>query len=156
MDLDTNTVIIGAGPAGLATAVCLDRAGVDNIILERHQVVGSAWHNHYERLHLHTLKRYSYLPYRPFPAGVPKYPSRQDVVDYLTDYAQHFNLAPRFGQTVHSTVRDGASSTWLTTIRPTDGDGATTTLRSRHIVCATGYSGTRKQPEWPGQDDFAG
>jgi len=147
VNYDADTIIIGAGPAGLATAACLARAGIDYLVLERHDVPGSAWHNHYDRLHLHTVKRYSHLPYRPFPEHYPQYPSRQQVVDYLVDYASHFGIAPRFGHTVQSAVRDG------------DGWAVTTdkaTFRARHLVCATGYSGVPKMPAWPGMDTFAG
>ena len=95
-----STVIIGAGPAGLATAACLRRAGSEAAILERGAGVGAVWRRHYERLHLHTDKRNSALPYLPFPAHYPRYPSRDLVVEYLERYAEHFQLAPRFGAEV--------------------------------------------------------
>src|SRR5262249_37332683 len=56
------TVIVGAGPAGLAVAACLRRAGLDFVILERNLDVASSWRRHYERLHFHTVKQYSSLP----------------------------------------------------------------------------------------------
>ena len=53
---ETDTVIIGGGPAGLATSACLRRAGVPFVMLERSDRVGAAWHQRYDRLHLHTAK----------------------------------------------------------------------------------------------------
>jgi glycine/D-amino acid oxidase-like deaminating enzyme len=48
-------VIIGAGPAGLAVGAARAARGLDATLLERDRV-GSAWHRHYERLHLHTIR----------------------------------------------------------------------------------------------------
>ena len=90
----TNTVVIGAGPAGLACAACLQRRGIEHTLLEREPTVGSAWRRHYDRLHLHTNKRLSQLPHLGFSRDVPRYPSRQQVIDYLESYAEHFDLRP--------------------------------------------------------------
>ena len=72
--LQTETVIIGAGPAGLSVAPCLARASRESRVasrefefVERAETVGSAWrshYDHYDRLHLHTDKAHSELPFR--------------------------------------------------------------------------------------------
>ncbi len=92
---DVETVIVGAGPAGLAVAACLRRAGMPLVILEREDRVGASWHRHYARLHLHTDKAHSALPYLPLPKDYPKYPSRGQLIAYLESYARHFGLEPR-------------------------------------------------------------
>ena len=56
---ETPVLIIGAGPSGLATAACLRQKGIDFEIIEKSDQVGHAWHNHYDRLHLHTVKELS-------------------------------------------------------------------------------------------------
>ncbi|HET6283425.1 MAG TPA: FAD-dependent oxidoreductase, partial [Polyangia bacterium] len=64
---ETGTVIVGAGPAGLAVAACLRRAGSPFVVLEQSDAgVGASWRKRYRRLHLHTAKQYSGLPYLPF------------------------------------------------------------------------------------------
>src|SRR4051794_3997698 len=88
-------VIVGAGPAGLATAACLARRGVAALVLEAAPSLGQAWRNHYDRLHLHTVKGRSNLPGLRFARNVPRYPSRADVVSYLEEYAARFGIAPR-------------------------------------------------------------
>jgi hypothetical protein len=55
-------LVVGAGPAGLATSACLRREGLAHVVLEREAQIASAWHRHYDRLHLHTTKTYSGLP----------------------------------------------------------------------------------------------
>ena len=60
-------LVIGAGPAGLAVSASLRREGLKHVVLEREGNIGSAWHRHYDRLHLHTTKTYSGLPMMPWP-----------------------------------------------------------------------------------------
>src|SRR5215510_8672037 len=96
----THVVIVGAGPAGLAVGACLRRQHFPFVLLERHEQVANAWRHRYERLRLHTTKRFSSLPYLRYPASAPRCPSRQQVVDYLEAYAQRFDLQPRCGEEV--------------------------------------------------------
>jgi cation diffusion facilitator CzcD-associated flavoprotein CzcO len=93
-------VVIGAGPAGLATAASLKRRGIEPTVLEAGASLGTSWRNHYRRLHLHTVKAHSSLPGLPFPDDVPRYPSRADVIAYLEAYAARFGIAPRMNQPV--------------------------------------------------------
>jgi indole-3-pyruvate monooxygenase len=93
-------LIVGAGPAGLASAACLKRRGIDATVLEAGASVATSWRHHYRRLHLHTVKEHSSLPGLAFGDDVPRYPSREDVVDYLEAYATHFDLAARLSERV--------------------------------------------------------
>jgi len=145
--LDTETVVIGAGPAGLATATCLRHAGRPFLLLEQSAAVGQAWRNHYDRLHLHTSKRLSQLPGLAFPRRVPRYPARTQVIEYLEAYARNFELAPRFGERVVSVRREG--STWLTR-------SEREAFRSSNVVVATGFAHVPVRPSWPGLSSFAG
>ena len=97
-----DVIVVGAGPAGLASAACLQEAGLDTVVLERSDHVGSAWRQHYERLQLHTNNRLSHLPGLPFPDGVGRYLSRRQVVDYLDRYAGHHELDIQFGTNLGS------------------------------------------------------
>ena len=142
------TLILGAGPAGLATAGCLVQAGLPFEILEQTDTVGSAWRSHYERLHLHTVKHHSALPGLPYPPDYPLYPSRQQVVDYLAAYAERFGIKPHFDETV-------------TAVRRAPGGGYEVDSTSRrwvamHVVVATGLNREPLRPEWPGQAEFRG
>ncbi len=144
---ETDTVIVGAGPAGLATAACLRKRGLRYVVLEKAQHVGEAWRRHYDRLHLHTAKALSALPFLPFPADAPKYPSRAQVVEYLDRYTAHFGIEPRFDEQVSRVQRDGAH--WLT--RSSGGE-----FRSRNVVIATGNAREPVRPSWPGLAEFGG
>jgi putative flavoprotein involved in K+ transport len=49
---DGGTVVIGAGPAGLAAAAELRRRGVPAVVLDRADAIGSSWRGRYDRLRL--------------------------------------------------------------------------------------------------------
>jgi indole-3-pyruvate monooxygenase len=140
-------VIVGAGPAGLAVGGCLRRRQIPFVLLERHEQVATAWRQHYERLHLHTTKHFSSLPYLLFPAQVPRYPSRQQVVEYLDAYTQRFDLQPRCGQNVVSVQRTGARWEVETEHEQYTADS---------VVMTTGLNETPRLPTWPDQERFRG
>ena len=144
----SDVVIIGASAAGLAVAACLQREGVPSVkILEKADRIAVSWRSHYDRLHLHTARQHSALPGLPMPADYPKYPSRDQVVSYLENYASHFGLKPEFGQEVISVEQQNGH--WLTRTR----DKA---FQSSKIVFATGYNRVPNMPEWPNRDHFGG
>ena len=143
----TDAVVVGAGPAGLAMGAVLREIKVPFVMLERDEQVGSAWRRHYERLHLHTVKQHSSLPYRPFPKDVPRYPSCDQVIRYLEDYSRHFDLAPHYSWDVTHIRR--AADGWVT-------GSLRGTVASRQVVVAAGYNRIPRMPSWPGQHEFGG
>ncbi len=144
---EINTLIIGAGPAGLAVAACLKQRDVPFILLEQGDRVGRAWHDHYDRLHLHTSRGMSGLPGYPMPRHYPRYPGRDQVTAYLADYAAHFDLEPHFNQRLVRAERVG--DRWLAHT----GDR---TYTANALVLATGYTRKPHLPTWPGRNDYTG
>jgi len=148
MSMDAQVIIIGAGPGGLAVAACLQREGIrETLILEEADRIAASWHRHYERLHLHTPRDHSALPHLPMPGAFPRYPARNQVIDYFETYARHFALAPQFGERVQSARRQ--ADAW-----------EVTTPRGRYrapvLVVAAGYNREPRIPSWPGVTDFGG
>src|ERR1700678_2459255 len=107
------TLIIGAGPAGLAAGACLRTRDRSSIVLERGTTIGSSWQRHYDRLHLHTDARHSALPYLDFPPSTARYLSREQMLAYLQRYAQHFGIAALLSEEVCSVHR--GDEEWITT-----------------------------------------
>ncbi|MDN5202725.1 hypothetical protein QQ008_15155 [Fulvivirgaceae bacterium BMA10] len=58
-----NTVIVRASAAGLSCAAQLDKRNIDYKLIEKQGHVAHAWRNHHDRLHLHTNKSASNLPF---------------------------------------------------------------------------------------------
>jgi indole-3-pyruvate monooxygenase len=140
-------VIVGAGPAGLATAACLKRRNVEALVLEAGPSLANSWRNHYDRLHLHTVKQQSQLPGLPFARELPRYVSRADFVAYLESYAARFSIVPRTGEVVR---RVGAADGELVV------ETARAVHRARAVVVATGYSRVPNPDRLPEQERFRG
>src|SRR5436190_15927753 len=104
----SDVIIVGAGPAGLASAATMGRQGLKVTVLKKANAVGSVWRRHYDRLHLHTDRGHSGLPGMAMPRTYPTYPSREQVVEYLENYAAHFSLHPVFNTSVFKIARNGS------------------------------------------------
>lgn len=143
----SEVIVIGAGPAGLATAATLGRAGVPATVLERSGTVAPAWRTHYDRLHLHTVRWLSHLPGYSIARRHGRWVPRDGVVSYLEEYARHHDLDVRFDTEVSRLERDPAGWRLETSGGP---------LQARHVVVATGYNHTPTVPDWPGREDFSG
>jgi putative flavoprotein involved in K+ transport len=87
-----DVVIIGAGQAGLATAYYLRQLGINPLLLEAAPAIGEVWRGRYDSLRLFTPSQYSNLPGLTFPAPRDHYPTKDDVADYLRDYATKFDF----------------------------------------------------------------
>ena len=145
--VSTNTLIIGASAAGLASAACLQKQGIDFVIVEKSTNVGNSWRNHYDRLHLHTSKKWSALPFKNFDRNLPKYPSRQNVVDYLDNYSKELNISPVFNAEVYSVKKIGDS--WIS-------ETNNETYQSKFVIVATGLNNKSEFPQFNGMNSFRG
>jgi putative flavoprotein involved in K+ transport len=99
------TVIIGAGQAGLSVGYHLARRGAPFVILEANQRVGDTWRRRWDSLRLFTPARFDGLDGFPFPASRNAFPSKDDMADYLEAYAERFALPVRTGVTVDRVSR---------------------------------------------------
>ncbi|MEP6851968.1 MAG: NAD(P)-binding domain-containing protein [bacterium] len=89
------TLIIGAGQAGLATGYHLKRRGRRFLILDGNARVGDNWRQQWDTLRLYTPAKYDGLPGLPFPADRWHCPHKDEVGDYLERYALCFDLTVR-------------------------------------------------------------
>ena len=142
-----DAIIIGAGPAGLATAAALQGRDLSVTMLEKSDAVGAVWRRHYDRLHLHTDRTRSSLPGLSIPKAFGRYPSRAQVVEYLEAYAAKFDLRPVFNAPVRTVRRDGGR--W----RAEAGENS---YSAPIVVVATGWADYPHAPTWPGVETFGG
>ena len=145
--MSKEAVVIGAGPAGLAAAAELGRAGFAVTVIDKASEVGSSWAKHYDRLHLHTARTLSSLPGTVMPRRYGRWVARDNFRAYLADYARTNNLTVQLGTAV-SAIEKTAHG-WSVT-------AGKKKLPADVVVIATGYNHTPKVPDWPGLTKFGG
>ncbi len=145
MPAPIDAIVIGAGPAGLASSHALVLEGIQHTVLERGPDIGHTWANLYDSLVLHTGRHLSALPGLTFPAGTPLFPSRLDFLDYLKRYAATFRLPVETGVDVTRITR--ANGHWV--VHPDAG----APREARALIVATGIVANPYVPELPGLGD---
>jgi len=123
------TVIIGGGQAGLATAYHLARARRDYLILDAGDRIGDSWRRRWPSLRLYSPARYDGLPGMRYPAGRNTFPTGHEFADYLEAYARRFQLRVRSGVKVKRLSHNGERY-----VIETDGGR----IEAENVVVATG------------------
>ncbi len=128
-----DTVIIGAGQAGLAMSRLLTDRGVSHVVLER-GTVANAWRTErWDSLRLLTPNWQSRLPGWSYRGDDPDgYMTMAEITRYLEGYAHSFAAPVMTGTTVHRVAWRDAARTAYTV----ETDRGTWTARS--VVLATG------------------
>jgi cation diffusion facilitator CzcD-associated flavoprotein CzcO len=141
-----SVIIVGAGPAGLATSRELQRIGADHVVLERAEI-GASWRRYYDGLVLHTGRHLSSLPGLPFDRSDPMFVPRNRFVQYLESYAERQRLPVRTGVEVISGRREAGLWKLDTTVGP---------WWAGAVVVATGIASSPVVPVLPGMPTFSG
>lgn len=154
--MELAVLIVGAGPAGLATAACLSQRSIPYLVVEREDCSASLWrYRTYDRVKLHLSKEFCSLPYMPHPDGTPTYIPKEEFLKYLDSYAQHFDIKPRYCTSVVSAAYDEGTSRWIVAARDTV-VGTETLYAAKFLVVATGENGVGRIPEIRGLESFHG
>lgn len=101
-----DTIVIGGGQAGLCTGYYLRKRGVPFLILDANERVGDAWRNRWDSLKLFSPTRYV-LPGLALEAETDGFPTKDQIADYLAEYARHFELPVRNGVRVDRLEKQG-------------------------------------------------
>ncbi|NKZ02352.1 flavin-containing monooxygenase [Actinomadura latina] len=148
-------VVIGGGQAGLATAHTARSLGLAPLVLEAAERPAGSWPHYYDSLTLFSPARRSALPGAPFPGDPDGYPTRDEVVAYLADYAAHLDADIRAGHRVAevaevAAAEDGARGGFE--VATTGGEVFAAPL----VIAATGGFSRPHRPDLPGLDGFTG
>jgi putative flavoprotein involved in K+ transport len=143
-----DSVVIGAGQAGLAAGYQLQRAGLSFRILEASAEAGGSWPHYYKSLRLFSPARFSSLPGLPFPGAGDRHPARDEVVAYLRSYAQRFHLPIETNTRVARVERDATGFM----VEAEDGRQ----YQARSLIAATGSFHRPFLPNIPEQERYRG
>ncbi len=91
------TIVIGAGQAGLSTGYHLAKRGMRFTILDGNERIGDSWRKRWNSLRLFSYAKFDGLPGMRFPASKNSFPSKDEMADYLESYAREFRLPVRSG-----------------------------------------------------------
>lgn len=116
------TLIVGAGQAGLATGYQLTQLGREFLIVDGNDRIGDNWRCHYDSLELYSPAKYDGLPGLDFPGDPWHFPGKDEVADFLEQYAVEMDLPVRMRTRVDRLV-------------PRDGGGFTAYLGSETVEC---------------------
>jgi hypothetical protein len=145
------TLVIGAGPAGLAAIKSLKEAGLPVKGVEKNADVGGQWlygaapSAVYASTHLISSKRTTAYADFPMPEDWPAYPGHERVSEYFKSFARHFDLysSIRFNTEIRKIEqRDGS---WRATL----GDGSTEDYES--VIFANGHLSDPLMLKIPGE-----
>ena len=129
---EVDTIVVGAGQAGIAMSEHLTANGIDHLIFERDRIAeswrtrrwdslvanGPAWHDRFPSLDFEGHSGEDFV-------------SKDTVVSYFENYVAHINAPVKCGVDVTHVTRDGTYG----------GFAVSTTCglyRAKHIVAATG------------------
>jgi putative flavoprotein involved in K+ transport len=137
-------VVIGAGQSGLAGARALRELDMPGVILEAGDRPAGSWPCYYDSLRAFSPAGYSAMPGMSFSGDPSRYPTRDEVADYLERYAERFELPIRGGTRVERVAPDGEGYLVDT------GDGQ---IAADNVVVATGTFGRPFTPAFAAELD---
>ncbi|OLT75790.1 NAD(P)/FAD-dependent oxidoreductase [Mycobacteroides chelonae] len=145
-------IIVGAGVAGIATAVILKRHGYNDLtILEKGSDVGGVWYwNHYPGLTCDVPSNLYQYSFAPKPDWSRVYATGPEIQRYLRFVADEHGLAPHIAFDTEVTAADFTGRNWH--VETSRGD----TLTADFVIMATGLLHHPHIPDIPGLDDFGG
>lgn len=124
-----NTIVIGGGQAGLAAGYYLAQRTESFMILDDRQRTGDVWRNRRDHLQLFTPGQSNHLPGKPFPRSVRDFPFKDEVADYLEQYARQFQLPIRHATRVEE-LKPGDEGY--------DVSAGASCFHARNVIVATG------------------
>jgi 4-hydroxyacetophenone monooxygenase len=150
-------VIIGAGLSGMCTAIKLQAAGIDFVILEKDGDIGGTWlENVYPGCGVDTPSHFYSFSFAPNPKWTRFFAKRGEVFGYLSELADRYDLRKHI-QSNTEVVRadyDAASASWRLQARTQD--GRTERLEAPVLISAVGMVNRPSVPLIADLDSFAG
>jgi cation diffusion facilitator CzcD-associated flavoprotein CzcO len=133
--MDTvDLVVIGGGQAALALGYYLRRTSLACVILDDQPSPGGAWQHAWPSLRLFSPAQWSSLPGFLMPGTADEYPTRDELLAYLTEYERRYQLPVERPVHVRSVERAQDDSSDVAFVV----DAEARRWRTRAVVSATG------------------
>ncbi|MBD9634179.1 MULTISPECIES: flavin-containing monooxygenase [unclassified Pseudomonas] len=130
-NLEIDTLVVGAGQAGVAMSEHLTQQGVPHIVLEKSRIA-EAWRTgRWDSLVANGPAWHDRFPNMEFPVGPDDFPAKEQVAEYFVAYAKQFNAPIRTGVEVKKVTRNEGRPGF--SVETSEG-----TLQALRIVSATG------------------
>lgn len=97
-----DTIVIGAGQAGLAMGYFLKKSNRTFLLLDKNKRIGDSWRNRYDSLILFTPRSHSALPGLQLLGDKHGYPTKDELADYLENYSNQFDIPVKLKTSVKS------------------------------------------------------
>lgn len=147
MTANTDVLVIGAGPAGIASAYALQQAGISYEVVDRAERVGDTWASLYPSLKLNTTRFFSHMPGKRFPLHYGLFPTGRQYYEYLCAFVAQHNFNITLGVTVQRVAPEGR---WWRV------ESSRGVEHYKAVISATGIFGNPITPEFPGMARFQG
>lgn len=102
-----DVIIIGAGQAGLSIGYYLQQSPLSFLILDNQKRIGDVWRKRYDSLVLFTPRSYSSLPGLNLAGDPNGFPTKDEIADYLENYAVTFELPVQLNTKVVNVTKQG-------------------------------------------------
>lgn len=142
-----DVLVIGAGPAGIASAYYLEQAGISYVVVDSAYEIATTWNSLYPSLKLNTSRFFSHLPGKRFPLRWGLFPMGKQYHHYVVEFARERDFNVRLGVTVTDIQPDG--DRWR--VETSEG-----TFHYAAVISATGRFGSPWLPDVPGMAEFSG
>lgn len=140
-------IIIGAGQAGLASAYYAKKQNLNYIVLDKNNKPGGSWTKTWDSLTLFSMAEHNFLPGWMMPNGSKSYPTRDDVIEYITQYQQKYEFNIQYSTEVIDVIKQDGIFNCITN----QGD-----FDCKHLISATGTWENPFIPKISGKNSFKG
>lgn len=138
---DFDTVVVGAGQAGLSVAGRLKALNVSYLVIDSMQKIGDNWRLRYDSTRLHTTREFAHLPFeRTFTPEYQEYLTKDDVAKGFAGWFEKYDINAWLSTTLESGRWDPQRAQYELTVKRA---GRTVRVTCRHVVMATGGYGTK-------------
>ncbi len=143
-----DVLVIGAGPAGLATAIAASKAGLSCQVIEKGSLVNSLLHYPTEMVFF-TTPELMEIGGMPFVSPYDK-PTRMEALRYYRRVSDAYGLDVVFDETVVAVAREDPGGSFVVDTHSTR--GVRRSLHARTVVIATGAYDVANRIDVAGED----